>query len=479
MKRLKTLISVMIALMLVISFTGNFVFAENAVITLVENDIEVCEGIAVDSLDHIYYAERDLSFHSYNLSRMDADGQNKIVLAGGFSDIRDIAVDVTGNIYLTAFYSHSLIKLDENGGSKTEIYTCDTDKYIYAIDADSHGNIYFTEAKSFPSYDAEIKKIDPDNNVTLIASGYSAARGLVIDSEDLIYFTAANPDLTGRSIYQMDINGENIAEIAPIPNDSMIIAVDSEGFIYFSTYESSSSSYAIMKMNESGDTQLLASGFPNVFGIETDSSGNLYFSDFTTIKKLILAAPSPVIVTQPVSQTVDLDESVILSVVAEEVASGTLTYQWFVADSEVYEPATAIEGATNPNYSPDTSLAGTVYYFCQVTNTESSGLSATTASEIAVITVNEEVVIEPTPETEIAEMIDTIESNITDNYSKSLISKLENIQTKIDNGKYMDAANQLHAFINSVNAQTGKKIDFETSEYLVIRANSIIQLIAQ
>ena len=69
---------------------------------------------------------------------------------------------------------------------------------------------------------------------------------------------------------------------------------------------------------------------------------------------------------------------------------GTVTYQWYRAASADSFNGTPITGETNAAYTPDTSAAGTYYYYVIATNTKTDGEGVTTAdttSNMAVITV--------------------------------------------------------------------------------------------
>lgn len=75
--------------------------------------------------------------------------------------------------------------------------------------------------------------------------------------------------------------------------------------------------------------------------------------------------------------------SVLLSVSAWTTDGGSLSYQWYTGVGFTSIP---INGATDPVYSPDTSVSGTTYYTCSVTNTN-NGLSVSAMSEPIVVTV--------------------------------------------------------------------------------------------
>lgn len=83
-------------------------------------------------------------------------------------------------------------------------------------------------------------------------------------------------------------------------------------------------------------------------------------------------AAKPVITKQPVAVQCKQTETATLTVEATVADEGTMTYQWYVGDKASGKGATAIEGATATTYTPDTTTAGTKYYYCEVINTNES-----------------------------------------------------------------------------------------------------------
>ena len=71
--------------------------------------------------------------------------------------------------------------------------------------------------------------------------------------------------------------------------------------------------------------------------------------------------------------------------------------------------------------------------------------------------------------------------DIPEGTENSLIAKLEAAKQKLeDNNENNDAAaiNNLQAFINQVEAQRGKKISEEDADYLISKAQQIIDLLS-
>ncbi len=97
-------------------------------------------------------------------------------------------------------------------------------------------------------------------------------------------------------------------------------------------------------------------------------------------------AETPVITKQPVGASyIEGDRMTNLSVSASRADGGTLSYQWYVNDTNRNWGGTAIADATSNSYAPGTAAeGGTKYYYCVVTNTI-QGYSSSVASETASI----------------------------------------------------------------------------------------------
>ena len=81
-------------------------------------------------------------------------------------------------------------------------------------------------------------------------------------------------------------------------------------------------------------------------------------------------AQAPTVTAQPVSRAVIQGAAAgALSVSANSVDSGTLTYQWFSNSTNSNTGGTAISGATGSTFIPPANQVGTVFYYVRITNT--------------------------------------------------------------------------------------------------------------
>jgi hypothetical protein len=108
--------------------------------------------------------------------------------------------------------------------------------------------------------------------------------------------------------------------------------------------------------------------------------------------------PHPQISAQPADATVSIGDTASLSVIA--AATGKLSYQWYSNAANNTSGGTKISGATESSFTAPTATAGTIYYYCVVTNTDNSvtpGVAGSITSRAAVVTVRKPALELPTP----------------------------------------------------------------------------------
>ncbi len=101
-------------------------------------------------------------------------------------------------------------------------------------------------------------------------------------------------------------------------------------------------------------------------------------------------AKAPAITKNPSSRSCALKAKVTLGVTAASKDGGSLSYQWYSNTKNSKDGAKAICKATKASYAVPTTKAGTVYYFCRVTNTNSKATGNTSVSadsKLAKVTV--------------------------------------------------------------------------------------------
>lgn len=136
------------------------------------------------------------------------------------------------------------------------------------------------------------------------------------------------------------------------------------------------------------DTSLV--GIPKyIFNCTITSNGQTIKAPTIRVSKITaLTVPAPVIAKQPESAAYKLGEAAKVLTVETNEKSYATKYQWYVANEANRDKATAIEGETNYYYLPPTDKAGTLYYFCELYNTNSGVNSEKVYSDFAEIVVD-------------------------------------------------------------------------------------------
>ena len=98
--------------------------------------------------------------------------------------------------------------------------------------------------------------------------------------------------------------------------------------------------------------------------------------------------PDPTVAVQPIAaQTVCQNSpATILSVTASGGIGTSYAYQWYSSTVNSTASGTILSGETNSTYSPPTITAGTLYYYCMITQLTGTGCNVT--STVAAVTVN-------------------------------------------------------------------------------------------
>lgn len=117
-----------------------------------------------------------------------------------------------------------------------------------------------------------------------------------------------------------------------------------------------------------------------VINIDNDEGSNLIICPVSVV-------PETPTVTVCAPVHCSLNDPAQVSVEAT-VVSGSLSYQWYSNTSESIAGSSSIAGATGPVYQVNTAAAGTMYYYCTVTNTVGDQTRSVT-SDIISVTVEE------------------------------------------------------------------------------------------
>ena len=119
-------------------------------------------------------------------------------------------------------------------------------------------------------------------------------------------------------------------------------------------------------------------------------------------KPAIVDAQEPIIVIQPLGKGYNIAEipppdPEAITVFAWSPDGGELSYQWYMNGTDSYDGANKLTGESSPSYTPDISVKGMLYYYVEITNTNTKvkgKQSAVINSNIVRINTTDEVIVD-------------------------------------------------------------------------------------
>jgi hypothetical protein len=200
----------------------------------------------------------------------------------------------------------------------------------------------------------------------------------------------------------------------------------------------------------------------------SDNSLDLADLDFFTDQVAMTTVPNePPVADAGADQTVSIGDQVTLDGSGSfdpDTSPGPLTFSW----TQTGGPKVLLAGAgtETPTWTP---VEEGVYTFELIVN---DGQDSSTPASVEIT------VLGSTPEQQIQEMIDQIEqSDFPRGLETSLKTSLRAALASLKRGNTSTALNQLHAFINKVNAQNGKRLPTDIAEDLISAAERITQML--
>lgn len=280
------------------------------------NGNDYASAMAMDGAGNVYitgYSYSSTTNYDYATVKYDSNGNEQWVArydgAGDWDEAKDIAVDASGNVYVTGYvqgsnYDCVTVKYDSDGNEQwARTYDRGDRDMGNAIAVDGNGNVYVT-GYSYDIPDADetrndyaTVKYDSDGNEQWAAiydgpaNGDDYARAIAVDGSGNVYVTGQSADTNNdyatvkynsSGTQQWAARYDGPASEADVANS---IGVDSAGNVYVtgqSQGDGTNDDYATVKYNSAGTQQWVArydgeaSGSDLASAMAMDADGNIY-----------------------------------------------------------------------------------------------------------------------------------------------------------------------------------------------------------
>ena len=206
-------------------------------------------------------------------------------VADGFSNIAGIAVDTSGNVYISdSGNNHTeVVKETLANGAYTATILTTSAVNPAGIAVDSGGNIYIADSTG------KVLKENYSNGTytetTLISAGLNSPHGLAIDAGHNLYIT----DVGTNFVYKETLsNGTYTQSTIPTStlSDPVSVAVDSSGNVYIADLINQ----RVLKERLQGASyteSTIGSGLGQVYGVGVNTSGIVYIADLQNNRILV------------------------------------------------------------------------------------------------------------------------------------------------------------------------------------------------
>jgi sugar lactone lactonase YvrE len=277
------------------------------------------EGVAVDKLGNIYYADSQSSSIQEipaSVTNYPAASGSILNLGSGFSQPNGVAVDNAGAVYVTEFGGGNVYRVDASGNQTT---IGSNEAGTWGIGVDGSGNVYFAQTNGSAAYELKqtggyyISKslpsglifntstgaisgtpaaASPAKNYTVTAYNNGTTGTAVVNIQTTVVtptlsYTGPNSYPTGTAITPLAPTSTNVSAFAYGPQTSFhntsstydeptALTTDAQGNVYadYGSY--------IVKFPAAGSITTVASGLSYSAGMAVDAAGNLYASDEAT-----------------------------------------------------------------------------------------------------------------------------------------------------------------------------------------------------
>jgi len=281
------------------------------------------------------------------------------VAAPSLNNLRGVAVDATGNIYVCQLQANVVQKIPAGGGSPV-IVASGFDQPAGVV-TDAKGNVFVTDFGH-----GLIKKIPAGGGAaTTVASGLNTPYGITIDAKGNLYVTSRD----GGTVQKIAAGSSTAVTIGPAFGSPTGVAVDAAGNIYVTD----AGTNQVKKVAAGSNTATVlgtGSGYP--VGVVLDGVGNVYFNDIhnSSIQKIPATGGAPVAVGSglltPVALAIDTKNVIYVSdfdhsAVAKLVPSGGYYINPALPAGVNFSNTTGVISGTSTVASPATNYLVTAY----------------------------------------------------------------------------------------------------------------------
>jgi gliding motility-associated-like protein len=243
------------------------------------------KGLTTDAAGNLYYVQGPFVY------KIPAGGGAPVTIATDFFNLYGIAIDPSGNIYVSDIQTNSIYKINNPGPSSTSTTMVSGLSTPLSIATDAAGNLYVVEIGASTH---DLKEYVITGGVagpaTVISNGFGGPTGVAIDKLGNIYVADSSYgnlfEIPAGSTYPISTN--NMVSLGSGLNaagaTAGAVAVDNLGNLYVAEQTGSTANFNTVLKIAAGNgaiTTVNTGGLQSLEDIAIDGSGNIYYDDVT------------------------------------------------------------------------------------------------------------------------------------------------------------------------------------------------------
>ena len=314
-------------------------------------------GVAVDALGNVFFAESgtgNVYKETVSLLAYAKYAYSGKIIGGGLNHPTAVALDGAGNVYVVTASTVYKENFSHGAYVQSQIVTDLTD--LVGIAVDRSGNLYLTSSVSGDVH-KETLQTNGSYTETAVGFGIVSPTGVALDGAgDIFVLNAKNGDLYKETL---QANGSyRQTTIALAISEPEILTVDGNGTVYVADAGRGVIDKLTPQANGSYVETIARSGLSEPSGLAVDGQGNLYYSETAAGElNMIDVADAPAItfaITKPQTTSTDSPRHVTVAnignapLVFPVPASGTDAYTTggaaFPLDGESTCPVVGVSG---------------------------------------------------------------------------------------------------------------------------------------
>jgi sugar lactone lactonase YvrE len=195
-------------------------------------------------------------------------GRLAFTIGSGMADPFGVAVDNSGDVYVSDYVNSDVVKIPANGGPQSTVSVGGGLANPEGLAVDAKGDLFIADTGN----NRVVEVSSGGGSQTTVGIGLNAPTGVAVDAEGDVFIA----DFGGGVVVKVPAGGGPQTTVGSGFSYPDGVAVDTSGDVYVSDQGQSS----VVKVPAKGAQSFVGSGFSSPFAVALDPKGDLFVADY-------------------------------------------------------------------------------------------------------------------------------------------------------------------------------------------------------